>query len=177
MVTGDHPKPSLSSQALGRIGLFGGLPEPVLAGLADALSVERVETGRIIVGEGDVARDMFVVWTGELEVTKRGKGGTEVRVAMLGPGDWFGEMAILDVQTRSASVRTVAPTDLVRLSTEHVEHLLYRRDPKAYALFVMNIARELSRRLRVADGIVAQIAANASEEYVRRLRQRHRPSG
>ena len=109
---------------------------------------------------------MYVIVAGELEVVKLGRGG-EVRVALLGPGDWFGEMAILDVQPRSATVRAVAPTMLVQMSAEHVDRLLYRRDVKAYALLIMNIARELSRRLRVADGILSQMFTAVAEEYVR----------
>jgi hypothetical protein len=46
-----------------------------------------------------------------------------------------------------------------------VENLLYRRDMKDYALFIMNIARELSRRLRVADGILAQFYTALSHQY------------
>jgi CRP-like cAMP-binding protein len=108
---------------------------------------------------------MFVVVAGELEVVKKGESGGDVRVAVLGPGDWFGEMSIIDVQPRSASVRAVAPTLALSVTAEHVENLLYRRDVKDYALFIMNIARELSRRLRVADGILAQFYAALSHQY------------
>ncbi len=119
----------------------------------------------MVVEEGDLSTQMFVVVAGELEVIKKGESGGDVRVAVLGPGDWFGEMSIIDVQPRSASVRAVAPTLVVSVTPEHVESLLYRRDMKDYALFVMNIARELSRRLRVADGILAQFYAALSSQY------------
>jgi CRP-like cAMP-binding protein len=74
---------------------------------------------------------MFVVLEGELEVLKKADTGAEVRVAMLGPSSWFGEMSILDVQNRSASVRALAPSRLVRISAEHVDRCLYRRDLKS----------------------------------------------
>jgi CRP-like cAMP-binding protein len=86
---------------------------------------------------------------------------------MLGPGDWFGEMAILNVHPRSASVRTLAPSLLLSLGAEQVERLLYRRDLKDYALVLMNISRELGRRLRVADGILAQLFVSMHEQYAR----------
>ena len=148
------------------IGLFGGLDDETLTLLARELPTEHADIGTVVVREGDQARDMYVIVAGELEVVKLGRGG-EVRVALLGPGDWFGEMAILDVQPRSATVRAVAPTMLVQMSAEHVDRLLYRRDVKAYALLIMNIARELSRRLRVADGILSQMFTAVAEEYVR----------
>ncbi|MFN7698046.1 MAG: cyclic nucleotide-binding domain-containing protein [Deltaproteobacteria bacterium] len=161
---------TLSADALREVGLFGGLDEESLAVLAAELPVENVAVGTRVVSEGDAAREMFVVLEGELEVLKRATTGTEVRVAMLGPSSWFGEMSILDVQHRSASVRALAPSRLVRITSEHVERCLYRRDLKAYALFVMNIARELSRRLRVTDSILAHFMGSVAEVYAPRKR-------
>lgn len=163
-----RPMPKVTAAILRDIGLFGGLDDESLAVLARELPTVHVETGETVVQEGDTAREMYVIIGGELEVIKEGREGSDVRVALFGPGDWFGEMAILDVQPRSATVRAVAPTMLVRITAEEVEKLLYRRDLKAYALFVMNIARELSRRLRVADGILAQLVTSVTSEYVQR---------
>lgn len=155
----------LNGAYLGSIGLFGGLGEDTLNTLATELPIRRVEAGELVVEEGDMSTQMFVVIVGELEVFKSGEGEGDVRVAMLGPGDWFGEMSIIDVQPRSASVRAIAPTEVMIMTAEHVENLLYRRNTKDYALFIMNIARELSRRLRVADGILAQFYAALSGRY------------
>jgi len=162
----ERPRARITAQILKDVGLFGGLDDETLTLLARELPTEHVEVGHVVVQEGDTSREMFVVVAGELEVVKEAKSGQEVRVALFGPGDWFGEMAILDVQPRSASVRAVAPTMLVRFDTEHVDRLLYRRDVKAYAMLMMNIARELSRRLRVADGIIAQMMTSVSEAYI-----------
>ncbi len=170
--------PPLDAERLARIGLFGGLDEETLALLARELPVVRVEAGRDLVREGEPATDMFVLLGGEVEVFKRTPDGTEARVAVLGPGDWFGEMAILEVQSRSATVRAVAPSVLLRMTAADVERLLYRRDPRAYAMLMMNVARELSRRLRVADHLMAQLLATVQERYVRRpsVRPKHRPT-
>ena len=157
---------------LREVGLFGGIDDETLSVLCRELPIEWIGVGTRVVAEGDPAREMFVVLDGELEVLKKSRSGTEIRVAMLGPGGWFGEMSILDVQPRSASVRALAPSRVLRMSAESVERLLYRRDLKAYSLFVMNIARELSRRLRVADGILAQFAGVIADEYATKI-----PSG
>jgi len=67
---------------------------------------------------------------------------------------------------RSATVRALAPARLLRLSAQDLD-TLYRKDMKAYAIIVLNIAREMSRRLRVADGILADLMANLTDTYAR----------
>lgn len=165
------PLDRLDPDRLREIGLFGGLDDETLNVFCRELPQVRVTPGDRVVSEGDAAREMFVVLDGELEVLKKTPSGAEVRVAMLGPGGWFGEMSILDVQQRSASVRALAPSRLLRLSSEGVERHLYRRDLKAYSLFIMNIARELSRRLRVTDGVLAQFMGSIGDVYVPRSRK------
>jgi CRP/FNR family cyclic AMP-dependent transcriptional regulator len=148
------------------IGLFGALSDEVLEHLARALECFWVQPGDTIFREGDAAHNMFVVLEGEVEVLKLSRENREHRVAVLGPKDSFGEMSLVDVQVRSATVRTVAPTRLMRITSEDFDRL-YRHDLKSYALVTLNIARDLSRRLRVADGILADFTANVLEHYVK----------
>jgi CRP/FNR family cyclic AMP-dependent transcriptional regulator len=164
----DQARPSITAATLRDIGLFGGLSDESLARLAAELPRRDTTAGTVVVREGEVAKDMFVVIGGELEVEKSASDGSTVRVAVLGPGDWFGEMALIDIQPRSASVRAVAPSLLLRLDAEQVERLVYRNSVKDYALLIMNIARELSRRLRVADGILAQFSVSLHEQQYQR---------
>jgi CRP-like cAMP-binding protein len=151
------------------VGLFGAISDEILAFLAAKLVVLTPKSGDVVFNEGDVARDMFVVMSGEMEVQKRSQSGVDARVALLGPGDWFGEMSILDVQPRSASVRVLAPSRLLRIGASDLD-ALYRHDTKAYAIIVLNIARELSRRLRVADGLLADFVVNLMGSYIDRQR-------
>jgi CRP/FNR family cyclic AMP-dependent transcriptional regulator len=158
--------PALSVDRLREIGLFGALSDEVLTHLIHSLDERRVTPGTVIFQEGESGHDMFVVIDGEVEVLKKSRRGRSQRVAILGPNDAFGEMSIIDVQPRSATVRALAATRLLRISAEHLDGL-YRHDVKSYAIVVLNIARDLSRRLRVTDGILADIAANVLDEYVR----------
>jgi len=151
--------------ALREIGLFGALSDEVLDHLTKTLRIRRATAGETIFKEGDPAREMYVVLDGEIEVVKKSRRGRDMRVAILGPGDCFGEMSIIDMQHRSASVRTLAPSRLLRISSEDMD-ALYRHDLKSYTLIVLNIARDLSRRLRVTDGILADFTANVLDEYV-----------
>ena len=145
-------------EALRDIGLFGGLPDEALAELAAPLEIRAVPAGTTVFREGEQGRELFVILTGELEVLKHAPRGGEVRVALLGPRDWFGEMSLLDVQPRSATARVVAPARLLVIGARDLD-ALYRRDLKSYALFVLNVAREMSRRLRVVDGVLADVVA------------------
>jgi CRP-like cAMP-binding protein len=149
------------------IGLFGGLGDDVLRSFVAALEVNELATGTVVFKEGESGRELFVILDGEVEVLRRSKRGHETRVAILGPGDWFGEMSVLDVLPRSATTRVLAPTHLLRL-TAHELDMLYRKDMRSYSLLVLNIAREISRRLRVADGLLAELVTSVIDEYTRR---------
>ncbi len=147
--------------------LFDGMDERVLDRLASELQVQTAAPGQVLIGEGQVASHMYVVISGELEVIKANKAGRNARMALLGPGDWVGEMAILDVKPRSATVTVLAPSTLVMLSAVDVTRLLFEENVEQYAIFIRNIARELSRRLRVADGLIAQSATRLAKQYVK----------
>jgi len=160
-------RPSVTAAILRDIGLFGGLSDESLSRLASQLPELRAEPGKLVVSEGETSTEMFVVVAGELEVVKKAHDGSTVRVALLGPGDWFGEMVILDVQPRSATVRALAPSILLSMTADQVDRLLYRVALKDYSLLIMNVARELSRRLRVADGILAQFYVAMHEQFTK----------
>src|SRR5882724_8647826 len=163
----NHPSDSLNPAELRNIGLFGALSDDVIAHLAKTLSAQAPEAGEVVFREGDDANAMFVVMSGEMEVLKKSKRSTESRVALLGPGDWFGEMSIVDIQPRSATVRALAPSRLLRVSSADLD-ALYRHDLRSYAIIILNLARELSRRLRVADGILADLISNVMDQYLTR---------
>jgi CRP/FNR family cyclic AMP-dependent transcriptional regulator len=152
---------------LREIGLFGGLDDSVLESFVQKLPVVEFAPGDVVFREGELGRDMFIVLGGEMEIVKQSKQSHGSRVAMLGPLDWFGEMSILDVMPRSATVRALAPSRAVKLSATDLD-TLYRKDLKAYSIIVLNIAREMSRRLRVADGILAEMIANVNDAYMKR---------
>jgi CRP-like cAMP-binding protein len=160
-----RPDAPITIAQLRDIGLFGALSDDVLEHIVSLLKPVRVPPGEIVFREGDPAREMYVLAEGELEVLKRSRRGRDTRVALLGPNDVFGEMSIIDMQARSATLRAVAPCRLLKLTAEDMD-ALYRHDLKSYAIIVLNIARDLSRRLRVTDGILAEITANVLDEYV-----------
>jgi CRP-like cAMP-binding protein len=157
--------PPIIASQLREIGLFGALSDEILDHLCRTLHQKRVGAGEAVFREGDPAREMYVLIDGEMEVLKKSRRGRDQRVAILGPSDTFGEMSVIDMQPRSATVRALAPSRVLRMSTEDMD-ALYRHDLKSYTLIVLNVARELSRRLRVTDSILADFTASVLDEYV-----------
>lgn len=86
---------------------------------------------------------------------KKSKRGRAVPLTVLQPGDWFGELSLLAVMPRAATARAKRASRLLTLTSADLD-ALYRQDLKAYALLVMNLARQLSRKLRVAESILAE---------------------
>ena len=141
---------------------FGGLSEASLNLLVSMLIERRFERGATVVTEGAPGRSMFIVHSGELVVSKLGSSGHVLRMARLGPGDFFGEMTLLEMQNRSASVVAESPTLLYEL-TAHELYRYYKADIHAYVMVLQNINRELCRRLRRADSRIAELQMLRSE--------------
>ena len=145
---------------LTRIPIFAGLPDRVMDLIAATLRVAHVVAGAQLLREGEHARSMFIVREGELQILKSGRGGTEYKLAVLKTGDVVGEMALIDIQPRSATARAIGQATLYVLDLAEIAKL-YTSDVEAYALLVLNISREISRRLRVADDVLANMGMTA----------------
>jgi CRP/FNR family cyclic AMP-dependent transcriptional regulator len=149
---------------LASIPIFGGLSPQYLEWIIEAGTVGDVAEGTQVIGEGEPARSILVVVEGQLEICKRSGLGGEVRLAILRVGDCLGEMSLIDIQPRSATARALIPSVLFRLSHTDIAKL-YRAHPQVYTMLVMNIAREISRRLRVADQVLANLGIAAHEMW------------
>lgn len=149
--------------------LFGGISDATLEFLvARARQVERA-AGAYFFHEGDPATGLFVLETGHVRVSRH-RGGQEFVLQDFGPGDCFGEMALMDLHPRSASVRAVDGCRALEIRPEDL-HALFERDCAQFALVQMNMGREVCRRLRAADEAVFSI------DPARARRLREGPSG
>jgi CRP-like cAMP-binding protein len=135
---------------------FGGLSDASLAVLVAMLAERRYDAGAVIVTEGEQGRSMFVVHSGTLVVSKRGHGGDDIRMSSLGPGDFFGEMTLIEMQNRSATVTAESVAELYELTARNL-YTFYKTDIHAYVLVLQNINRELCRRFRRADNRLAEL--------------------
>lgn len=138
---------------------FGGLPDLSLDLLMSMLVERRFEAGSTVVAEGEPGRSMFIVKSGRLAVSKRTNSGRVIPISVLQPGDFFGEMTLIEMQNRSATVVADAPTVLYELTAKNL-YACYKADIHAYVIVLQNINRELCRRLRRADERFARRAAD-----------------
>ena len=147
------------------VSIFEGLSPAVVEKLAGTLEVRRCEPGASVFKEGDLSRELFVVVSGELEVLKKSRRGRDARIALVGVGDSIGEMSLVDDQPRSATVRAISPSHLMRLGVDDLARL-GEQDLRSHAMILHNLGREISRRLRVADGIIADFVAQVWDAYL-----------
>jgi CRP/FNR family transcriptional regulator, cyclic AMP receptor protein len=132
------------------IPIFAGLNRVALAEIARSAEEAAFRTGEIIVREGEAGNRLFIIRSGQVEVIKHLAQAHETVLAVLGPGNFLGEMSIIECVTRSASVRALEDTALLALKGIDL-YRLFQRHPDQYAIVILNIARDLSRRLRAVD--------------------------
>jgi CRP-like cAMP-binding protein len=140
---------------------FGGLSDASLDLLASMLVERRFDAGATIVAEGEPGRSMFIVHSGQLVVSKLGDLRRAIRISGLEPGDFFGEMTLIEMQNRSATVVAESATVLYELTARNL-YTYYKADIHGYVMVMQNINRELCRRLRRADSHIAELVIQSS---------------
>ena len=141
---------------MSKVPIFAALSPEAMQRIAVLARRMVLDKAGAIFHEGEPAKEMVVVLEGDLEVRKKGRSGAEAVIATLHPGDVAGEMSLIDIQPRSAAVRAVEPTSIMVLSHGDIARV-YREDPHAFTLLVLNISREISLRLRRVDAMLANI--------------------
>jgi CRP/FNR family cyclic AMP-dependent transcriptional regulator len=134
---------------LQQMPIFGAIDDEALQFLLDPVPSITVSKGDYFFRENDPADCMYVLESGRVAVFKEWA-GREMLLRHLGEGDCFGEMALLDLFPRSASVRAESECRAIALTPDHL-YRLFEHDARQFAVIQMNIGREMSRRLRDAD--------------------------
>jgi CRP-like cAMP-binding protein len=129
--------------------LFGGLSPEELAFVKPLLETASYAAGEAVLREGQPNERIFFILEGSVSIERSG-----AQLATLSEGDTFGEMEFLDVMPAAASVVARSPTTVATISNRALRELS-RTSMRAFALVVMNLARDLSRRLRRMNEIVA----------------------
>ena len=130
-------------EALKRFWLFSKLAEREIGQIAALARVQRHEARQIIVSQGDESADLFLIEKGRLKASAANAHGDEVVLSIMGPGDVFGEMALLDGQPRSATVEAMEACQLVVIESRAFQALLLEIPSLGASLM-----KVMARRLR-----------------------------
>lgn len=137
--------------------VFGGLNDAAIEVILELSKSVETGKGEYFFRQGDDSHSTFVLESGRVAVLKSWK-GSQYTLRRLGAGDCFGEMALIDFGPRSASVIAEADSTAIEFSPGCLLEVA-KRDLEQYALVYMNMARELSRRLRLADERLFEVEA------------------
>ena len=138
---------------LRRVPLFSALTPAQSASIADAIVKRRFKRAEMVVEQGKKTDALFIILTGRARVTSADSRGREVILATLQPGDYIGEMSLIDDEPHSATVRTEIQTDVLMLNRAAFSRCLPENSSMSY-----NIMRGLVQRLRHADRKIESLA-------------------
>jgi CRP/FNR family cyclic AMP-dependent transcriptional regulator len=159
------------TDVLKRVPLFSDLSEAELARFAEVTREREYPKNSVILFEDDPGDALYIVSTGQVKVVLIGEDGREVILSVLGDGDFFGEMSLIDDEPRSAHVIAMKDSQLLVLRRDDFQSRL-EEQPK----IALKLLRVLVQRLRRADekigglvlldvnGRVAQLLLDLAEE-------------
>jgi CRP/FNR family transcriptional regulator, cyclic AMP receptor protein len=136
------------------MSIFAGLDDKALKIFLKHAERIVVPPGGVIAREGEINRRMFLIEAGEVQIIKNFDTPDPVTLAVLGPGEFFGEMCILDMLPRCATAQAASQASVVSVAASAFYHL-YEKKAKQHSVLLLNIARDLSRRLRHLDEVFA----------------------
>ena len=145
--------------ALKAMDLCRGLSAADLDAIAAIVQTRDVAAGKDLFREGDPGDGLFLVISGEINVTKRAPGG-EHALARLGAGGVLGEMSLVTADARSASGRALVETRVLHLPADRFRALLAADSVAAHKV-VAAVAEVLARRLATMNGLVLELTAKA----------------
>jgi CRP/FNR family cyclic AMP-dependent transcriptional regulator len=137
-------------KALTAIPVLTGINQAAQALLAQEGIVHEFPANGWIVREGDEGHSFFILVEGGVEIIKYADSPRAVALALLADGDFFGEMCVVDPVPRAASVRAIIAVRAIEIKAATLHHL-YQKMPEQYAIVLLNLARDLARRLRKLD--------------------------
>lgn len=147
------PATTVSTAVLKSVPLFANFPDDQLRALSNLVRRRSAPRSSLIMAAGDATDSLYVVISGRLKVMMGDAEGKEVILSLIGPGEFFGEMGLIDDSPRSASVITIEPCELLSLSRPDFKKCMAENFEMAMA-----VMKGLVRRLREADRKIGSLA-------------------
>jgi CRP-like cAMP-binding protein len=130
-----------TTEFLAKVPLFASCTTEEIERIATAAQENDFDAGQLIITQGTPGQAFYLILSGRVEILRDGRS-----FGAYGPGDFFGEMSLLDNAPRSATIRALDPTRCLMLSSWDFKALL-----EEYPSIAVKLLEVLSRRLRVAD--------------------------
>ena len=143
----------VSTAVLKAVPLFASFPEDQLRMLATVVTRRSAPRSTTIMAGGDATDSLYIILSGRLKVMMSDADGKEVILSILGAGEFFGEMGLIDDEPRSASVVSIEPCELLAVAKRDFRKSLAENFDMAMA-----VMRGLVRRLREADRKIGSLA-------------------
>ena len=112
--------PSFTAKNLKAIPLFSEFDDEILNRLVNSFEAKEIDVDKFFVEEGKDKQRFFIVASGQAEVISKGSHGEDLRIALLGDGEYFGEADLLDEQESTVSVRAITPTVFLGLKLKEL---------------------------------------------------------
>ena len=139
--------------------LLLGLMEQELVALFAFADRQAYQTGDLIVREGAPSDCLYILVSGVLEVVRMSEGNTVVLATLTEAGSFFGEMSLVDILPRSADIRAKTHAEILAFPKRDLTSFFVQL-PRVQMTMILNIARNLSLRLRDADAHIMQLSSD-----------------
>jgi CRP-like cAMP-binding protein len=136
-------------QMMHKYSLFGGLMEEQIKSILPVMQEEKFAPNENIITEGKSNDKIYFLIEGKVAVIKAG-----IELAIFNEGEAFGEVEVLDVIPSIASIKSLTQVTTMSISNKGLREI-YKLDIKIFSLLIMNLARDLARRLRRMDEKIA----------------------
>lgn len=146
---------------LREVPIFGDLTEEALLTISNLAVHRTYPKSALIVLEESRADTLYIIESGSVKITRLNEEGREVILAMLGSSEFFGEMALLDGQGRSANVMALEDTELVTLSRRDFLDVLNQ-----FPSISIQLLREMTSRLRKSDQQIKSLSLSDAEHRI-----------
>ena len=157
-------------EILQKARLFAHLSIREIEVLAEAMFYSEFEAGQALVYEGESGNELFIIVEGTISVSVKSE-GKEIELVRLGAGDFFGEMAMLEQEHRSATCKAVESTSCLVLKSQDFSSLIIDQ-PKIASTVLYNMLKITGGRLSKTDGLLSQIIRWGLDESFESLLKR-----
>lgn len=130
--------------------LFAYFTADELGRVVSMVHTRRFGKGDFIFGEGDVGKELYIVDEGSVAISKAIKDNLEQVLAHMGPGDYFGEMAVIENIPRTASASAETDCSLLSIAEADIMRLM-EDEPRAAAKIMFNLMKTMSARLQATN--------------------------